>query len=354
MLELNYFTIFLCFLFSFIITFINIYLIHESLIKFIKKPKGPQRIHKGNVPRLGGISIFLSIILMSIIYINQEQNLFFLYFIISVPIFILGILEDFTQSISPKLRLYGSIITAVLFVLIFQKLVREIGIGPIDIILKYNLFSVLFTLFSITYLIQAFNIIDGLNGLSLITSILCLSSIGIISYQIGDFESTNFSIYLIFILLGVLIFNFPFGKVFIGDSGAYIIGLYVAALSINLADKNISPFVIAQILIFPSYELLRSFIRRFIRDKKSILRPDRKHLHSILNTFNTKKFMLKDISANVLSSLQIIIIQLINFIYLINFYKNESMVVFGIILFIVTYEMLYKIIVIKIKTFETL
>ena len=351
MIELTYLSI-LCFSISFIITFINIKLTHKFLIKYIKIPQGPQKIHKGDISRLGGVSIFMSIFLMTLINVNEEINLFFKCFIISIPIFIFGVLEDFTQSVSPKLRLLGSILSAGIFIFIFEKSIREIGIGPIDNLLNDNTFSILLTLLCITYIIQAFNIIDGLNGLSLITAILSLLSIGIISYQIGDIESTNFLICLILILLGVLVFNFPSGKIFIGDSGAYVIGLNVAAFSIILAEKNISPFVIAQILIFPSYELTRSFVRRFIKDKKSILKPDRRHLHSILYTFNTRRFLLKDINTNFLSSSQIVFIQLLNFIYLINFYNNEKMVLLGIALFIVFYEIFYYVIDSNIKRSE--
>ena len=347
----DFLTILLCFFVSFLLTYININLVHKNLARFIKLPTGPQTIHKGNIPRLGGISIILSFIIMSTTYINEDQNLFFLYFLISLPVFIFGIIEDFTQSISPKIRLIGSILTAVMFVLVFEKLITKIGIWPIDQLLKYNSISIFITLLSITYLTQAFNIIDGLNGLSLMTAIISLLSISIIFYEFGDFEIGNFSLYLICILSGVLVFNFPSGRIFIGDSGAYIVGLFVAALSITLADKNISPFVIAQILIFPAYELLRSTIRRMIKNKASVLKPDKMHLHSILHTFNTKKFSLSDITANILSSSQLIFFQLINFFYLVSFYNNEKMVVLGIVIFILTYEIVYITIITKLKKF---
>ena len=122
MVELEYSIIILCFVISALISFFSINYAHKTIIKFVKTPKGPQRIHKGDVPRLGGFSIFICIFLMTIINFDDQQNLFFKCFIISVPIFILGILEDFTQSISPKIRLLGSILSASLFILFLKKL----------------------------------------------------------------------------------------------------------------------------------------------------------------------------------------------------------------------------------------
>lgn len=353
LIENNYLLIFLNFLLSVVISYINISFFHKYVTTYIKPPKGPQRIHKGEIPRLGGVSIFLCMFLMSIFDFADNKNLFFLFLIISLPIFTIGILEDFTQSISPQIRLIGSLLSAGLFILITEKLIRYVGIEPIDYLLRNNVFAIIFTLICITYLIQAFNIVDGLNGLSTMTAIICLLSISKILFDIDDLESGKFLIFMIFILFGVLVWNFPLGKIFLGDSGAYLIGLFVAVFSIILATKIISPFVIAQILIFPSYELLRSFIRRFIKNKKSIFKPDKKHLHSVLYTLNVKMYNKKDVIINALSSFQIIILQLLNFFYVINFYNNEKLIILGIISFILIYELLYYLIVTKIKIFDT-
>lgn len=342
----------LCFVFSSSISFINTNFIHHKIKSYLAVPGGPQRIHQGDIPRLGGFSILLCFLLMSIINFDEKPNLFFMYFVISLPVFILGVLEDFTQSISPLIRLLGSVFSSVLFILFFEKLIRSVGINVIDELLVFNFFAILTTLLCITFIIQAFNIIDGLNGLCLITASLCLLSISIISFDIDDYKTGNFSIFLIFIFLGVLILNFPFGKIFLGDSGAYIIGLFVASLSIVLAEKNISPFVLAQILIFPSYELLRTFIRRFLTNKNNILKPDKKHLHSILYAFNFKFYQQKQIFANAMSSFQLALLQLLNCLYVINFYNNEKLLIFGIITFIISYELLYRYLVSKIGVLE--
>jgi len=355
--NLNYINLIIFFIVSLSSAYVFLKIVYPNLEKFISIPKGPQKIHEGKIPRLGGISIFLTIIIISIIVFYQENekiNLFILYSIVSTPVFLIGFVEDITQSISPKLRLFGSILSGGLFIIIFDSLITRVDVDVINLILSYKLISILFTLLCIIFLTQAFNIIDGLNGLCLFSAIISLLMISIIAYEVKDIETFSFMISLIFILLGILFFNFPLGKIFIGDSGAYIIGLYVAMSSIILVEKNISisSFVIVQILIYPSYEILRSFVRRLLLDRKKILQPDKMHLHSILYTRNTFKYSSSTIKINAYTSLQIIFIQIINFIYLINFYNNKNMVIGGIIIFIIFYEIFYYKINFDIKSYK--
>ena len=353
MYSINYLNLLFGFLYSFILTLIIIKLIYPNLKKYIKKPKGPQIIHEGDVSRLGGLSIFIAMAIFCVFNSFQEKNFILLYFIISIPIFVIGIFEDITQLVSPIFRLMGSAISAILFIKIFDILITSIGINSLNFLLNYNIISIFFTLLCVIFLTQAFNIIDGLNGLSLITAILSFLSVGIISYGIEDFEILNISFYLIFIILGVLIFNFPFGKIFIGDSGAYIIGLYVAVSLILLAERNtdLPALIVVQIIIYPSYELIRSFVRRLLQNKNSILKPDHKHLHSILYINNKLTYPFNALKVNIFTSLQIIFIQIINFIYLVNFYDNKNMIIAGIITFIIIYELLYNIFNHKIKNY---
>ena len=108
-------------------------------------------------------------------------------------------------------------LSGLIFILIFEITITDVEISVINSILNYKYISILFTLICIVYLTQAFNIIDGLNGLSLVTSAICFLSFGTIAFYSNDLEIFKFSIYFIMIILGVLIFNFPFGKIFIGD-----------------------------------------------------------------------------------------------------------------------------------------
>lgn len=348
-MEINYLSFLLAFLVSVILTTLIIFF-YTSINNYIKTPVGPQKIHKGNVPRLGGLSIYVTFSIFTLFNFSEENHLFFKLLFVSFPVFVFGFFEDITQSVTPKLRLFGCLISSVLFVFIFDNKISNVGTFYIDFFLAYETISILFTIFCIIFLIQAFNIIDGLNGLSLSSAILILLSICFISYDLQDKKIFQLTLLIISLLLGVLLFNFPYGRIFIGDAGAYVIGFLIAIFTIILSDnnKNLSPIVIVQILIFPAYELIRSIIRR-IATKKRILKPDKKHLHSLLFRFNKLRLNFKLLKLNSYTSFQIILIQIINCLFVITFYKNEIIILCGIIFFIILYEGLYKFLVLKIR-----
>lgn len=344
---------FFAFGFSYLLTYLILKIHNFKLKHYIASPIGPQKIHSGTIPRLGGLSIFLTMGIFSVYnlhYNSYEQNFFALFFISSIPVFVSGFLDDITQSIKPKIRLLASFGTACIAVILLDIHIYSINLNLIDLYLQNKFISFFFTILCIVFIIQAFNILDGLNGLSLGTGILCLFSSVIIAYKIDYLELIVLLYCLIFIKLGVLFFNFPLGKIFLGDGGAYIIGLYIS-LSVLLLYKEsdeIYSFVIVLILLYPSYELLRTFTRRIFVDKSSIFKPDKKHLHSLLYRLNSLKNYSK-IKSNNLTSLQILLIQLFNFVYVMSFYENDLMIFLGILWFIIIYEFLYFYISYKLK-----
>ena len=349
MFFIDYKYAFLCFIFTLIFSFILIKFFNKKINKSLLVAQGPQFIHEGEVSRFGGLAIFLTLGIMSIINWSTENEfkyLFLFYFIISIPTFFFGLLEDVTQSVDPKLRLFGSLISSTIFVILFDVSINNSGIYFLDLILEIKIISIIFTIICIIYMIQAFNVIDGLNGLSLGTAIICLLTVCIISYDLQNFKIMTFSSYLVFIFLGIFVFNFPLGKIFLGDGGAYLLGLCVSFTLIILFNENnkISPFVIAQILIYPAYEILRSFLRRLLSRKDKVFKADVKHIHSILYFYNLRKFTLDTQKANVVTSVQIIFSQIVNLFYIINFYESGWMMIIGAFIFISFYEILYKII----------
>ena len=200
-------------------------------------------------------------------------------------------MEDITQAVSPILRLFGACLSALLFFSLSYNH-KNTGFEFINNILNYDSISIIFTLICIIFLTQSFNIIDGLNGLSLSSSILAFCSIMFIASELNDRKVLFMSNVFFVILVSILVFNFA-GKIFLGDSGAYLLGMFLSATVIILFVNNqtLSPFLIAQILIYPSYELLRTVVRRVI-NRKNILLPDSEHLHSIINEYNTKSIFL--------------------------------------------------------------
>ncbi|RMD47080.1 MAG: undecaprenyl/decaprenyl-phosphate alpha-N-acetylglucosaminyl 1-phosphate transferase, partial [Aquificota bacterium] len=172
------------FLISFIIQLITIYLTNKTNL-FIDKADSnkPQRFHNISTPRAGGIGIFLANLILAI-------NPLSLKFIVSgFFAFFSGILEDFHQKISPKVRLILQLFSGIVAVILLGAVVKEIRL----IEFPYPV-AVAFTVFAIVGGINAINIIDGFNGLASGVSLMILTSFGIVSYLQQDYE-------LLFIIL---------------------------------------------------------------------------------------------------------------------------------------------------------
>ena len=260
-------------------------LIIYLIIKFqnlltLKKTIAFHSITSSYVPRIGGLCIFFCLIAANIVeYFHGNWLNLFLISIIILPTFISGVLEDLLQNISPKVRLFFSFLTAILFLLFFDP-ISNYDVPFLKIIENYWVSSFI-TIIAIMSLTNASNLIDGLNGLCIFNFLAVISSLILISY----FDSLffyNYYIYLL-IILGILFpLNFPFAKIFLGDSGAYILGSLSAILIINFFNSYTlySPWNAILILIYPIVETLYTFTRR-IFEKKDVMSPDNFHLHNL-------------------------------------------------------------------------
>jgi UDP-N-acetylmuramyl pentapeptide phosphotransferase/UDP-N-acetylglucosamine-1-phosphate transferase len=259
--------------------------VHEHLTADPQE-MGPQKMHIGSIPRIGGLSIImglsLAILFHSISTFNSKFEIFFLFF--AFLAFLIGIIEDITKKLSISFRFI-----AIYFIACYASYALEIKIlrsdvPGLDYLLTFTLFTILFSAFSITGLSNAFNIIDGFNGLASIVGTLTLLGIAYVSFKVGDYEITNLSLIMASSILGFFIWNYPRGLIFLGDSGAYLIGFWIACLSILLVTKNsqISPWFALLVNGYPISETLFSIYRRKIHQKKSLSHPDAMHFHSLI------------------------------------------------------------------------
>ena len=154
---------------------------------------------------------------------------------------------------SPMLRLSASIVSSVLAIIIFKVWLFKLGIPGFDTLLLFTPFAVLFTIFATVGVVNAFNLIDGLNGLSSFVSISVATSLSIIAFQVGNLQITIFLALISSAIFGFFVLNFPFGKIFLGDSGAYTLGHLLVWSSILLYNQSeeISPFAILLIFFWP-------------------------------------------------------------------------------------------------------
>lgn len=244
--------------------------------------KKKQAIHTSNIPRSGGIALFLTITL-SIIF----KNSFYEYIPIIFTIFIIGLIDDCGIKIQPIKRFIILFFSIYFLISFFELTLRTTGLSLIDVwILKYNLgYFVITVCFLI--LINGSNFIDGVNGNLVIHHFLLIV---FIYFANLENDNLNILIYPTLITFAIfLIFNLN-NKIFFGDGGAYLSGLILGILLIEMlnSNTNISPFFYLILTFYIGSEVLISFLRRIIKGSSTV-KADFGHLHQLLFIFFKNK-----------------------------------------------------------------
>ena len=161
-----------------------------------------QSAHNGVISRLGGCAMFLTLlsflwtlnlkILNPLLLTNFDVS--YPYFLLAscLPIFIVGLAEDLGYLISPGKRFLASIFSGVLVVWIFEVWVKSVGLPIIDTMLSFWLTGIIFTLVAASGVVNAFNLIDGLNGLAGFTGIFVAISLSYIAFETNQIEVLRF------------------------------------------------------------------------------------------------------------------------------------------------------------------
>ncbi|MDP7150290.1 MAG: MraY family glycosyltransferase [Paracoccaceae bacterium] len=243
-----------------------------------------QAMHAVPTPRLGGIAIFAGI--ASTIALSGwsplERMGTVLYLATLSPLFIAGILEDLGIPVSPRLRLGASILAGILTAFVWGFWVKSVGIWGIDAVLGFAPLAIAFTILAASGATNAFNLIDGLNGLLGFYSITAALALSIMSAQVGAHVLQAVYWMTIFAVLGFLVLNFPFGKLFLGDAGAYLLGhtLVWSAIALTNMAPQISPFAILLVFFWPIADTLLAIWRR-LHSGRPTDQPDRLHFHQL-------------------------------------------------------------------------
>ena len=241
-----------------------------------------QQVHTGSVPRIGGLAIALAMPFASFnFFASSDHPLLYNMMLASTPVFVFGIIEDCTHQVSVPIRLWSAILSGVLACFILKVSLNSIGIGFIDQLLAIPMIAIAFTAFATAGLASSINMLDGLNGLSTTVTMIALSAMGLLAFEAGGSRDLIDIILLIeFAIAGFWLFNWPWGKIFLGDGGAYLLGFLLAWVAIVLRHQhpNISAFALLVICSYPIIETLFSMIRR-LGVKMKVGQPDQQHLH---------------------------------------------------------------------------
>ena len=324
------------------------YLWHKKFYQKLglKSYQAIQRIHLNETPRLGGFIFILSLIsFVAFSNTNESIQLLKIILICLIPIIIIGIKEDLFHNVEPAIRLLTLLFVGWLFRAQFP--------GPLPVLTDIPFIGKLlllqggisiFYILSMTAVANGMNLIDGVNGLCGAVALSILGALLFLSYKTTDVVmlSTIFSVILI--LMPFLIFNYPYGKIFLGDLGAYSLGLIISMLTIILFGRHpeISPWGAVLILIYPATEVVFSLLRRMLKGV-SIYHADTAHLHlKLFHFFRPQPHYKKIANALVtptLSGLWLFPLLAITWVYQKPFY-----IWIAVILFIALYGFLYAVV----------
>jgi len=245
---------------------------------------GVQKLHAKPTPRIGGLPMFLGLVLGVSVSPRALQQLLWPWLLASSPAFVFGLVEDLTKCVGVQTRLLATLASGVLAWALMGYALRSVNVWGLDWLLQFTLAAVLFTAFSVAGLANAINIVDGLNGLASSLVMWALLGIAALSASLGDTVLAGACLLLAVCVLGFFVVNWPLGKLFLGDGGAYFLGFSLAWACVLLVERNdaVSAFAALLLCVHPITEVLYSVYRRKVRHQHPG-HPDRLHFHSLVN-----------------------------------------------------------------------
>jgi UDP-N-acetylmuramyl pentapeptide phosphotransferase/UDP-N-acetylglucosamine-1-phosphate transferase len=277
---------------SLIITWVSIpSIVKVANLKHLYDTPDERKIHKGNVPTLGGLAVF-SGFTVSVLFFSDFYQIPELKFILAavVILFFVGIKDDILM-IAPLTKLIGQIFAASLIVLFSDLQITHFhGFFGINEIPEY--IGIPLSIFIFIVIINGFNLIDGIDGLSASIGVVVSITLGIWFYLTGEFQYALLTTALTGSLTGFLRFNVfsVKNKIFLGDTGSLILGLLISVPIIKFNEMNVThnfdyskygaPAISIAILVIPLYDTIRVMFIRFFQGKP-VFKPDKQHIHHV-------------------------------------------------------------------------
>ena len=248
--------------------------------------RGSHKVHAASVSRVGGVCIVSGwlVSMAASSYAGMlSGELVLIWVVCLLPAFVAGLAEDFTKRVPPATRLLSSFLAGGLAFIFLGAAIQRIDVYGLDKLLLIPAVSFFFTIFAIGGIAQAINIIDGLNGLATGACMIALIALGYVAFTVGDSQIVLLCGIGAAALLGFRVWNYPSGRVFCGDGGAYFIGVYVAILSALLVHRHeeVSAWFPVLLLLYPIWETLFSAYRRRVLRGLPASTADKLHLHTL-------------------------------------------------------------------------
>lgn len=315
--------------------------------------QGVQKFHDHWVPRLGGIPIFIAFFssLLLLAWVGESNELTYTNLIVcTLPAFGIGLLEDVTRRAGVLPRLLMTMVAAALGWWLLNAGLHRLDIPGVDTLLAMSpLFALLLTMVAAGGIAHAINIIDGYNGLSGFFVIVVLVSIALVAGRVGDVLIAQIALLSAASVLGFLVWNFPFGRIFMGDAGAYLVGFLIAELSMMLVVRNpeVSPWCPLLLMIYPVWETLFSMSRRAMYSLSQMGQPDALHLHQLIyrrlmKRYGSSKNSHHRLMRNSYTSLYLWALAVMCAVPAVLFWNQTGILMLFSVLFAVSYVLFYR------------
>ena len=305
--------------------------------------KKPQAFHEFSISTSGGTLIFFSFLILCLFFLFTKQVIYYEYLSFCIPFFLLGLLDDLRLNIRPKFRLILMISFLITSIILNNFYIENTGISFLNRLLEIDIFALFFICLCFLFIINGSNLVDGYNGLLSIHSIIILLNLFFVNYLNSNQDLAFFILCQILILIIFLKHNFPKASVFLGDSGSYLLGAFIAVsvIKTSIANPLISPFYFCILLFYLFFEVFFSFIRKIAYEKKSPLFPDQKHLHMLIYKNFLRKYKNK-LKSNYNVSILINSTYCVMIIPAIFMMKNGLFCKYYSIMFFIIYLLAYK------------
>jgi UDP-GlcNAc:undecaprenyl-phosphate GlcNAc-1-phosphate transferase len=274
---------------SFAVTFLLIpIIIKYSLQKNLVDVPGRRKIHKTQTPSMGGIGVFIGFLVSILIWINLSawNDIKFVAFALIIA-FITGLRDDLVP-LRPIYKLIAQIFAGLILVILLDMRLHSFygligGEWPLWI-------SYLITIFTIIVITNSFNLIDGLDGLAGTIATCSLGAFGAWFFLMGDTVFAVLAFSMIGAILGFLYFNWQPAKIFMGDTGSLVIGLFLSICTVrfinlndSLSDDSALHFeasiaTAGSFIIVPLIDTFRIVVLRLLK-RQSPFKPDKQHIH---------------------------------------------------------------------------
>lgn len=329
---------------------LNVLLIRLASLPFLCDTcEGVQKFHERPVPRVGGFSLYLSALVVAIVFIFVRKPFareFLLVFLCALPLFLSGLLEDVTKKVGPFWRLLAGFVSAGMAFFLIPAPILRVGIPGVDLLFKEPMISLLFTSFAVAGVSNSFNIIDGFNGLASGVAMLVFGAYAYVAFLMHDQFLLYLALIMLFATLGFFIWNYPFGFIFLGDCGAYLLGYVSAILGVLLTARHpqVSPWFPLLLMIYPVWETLFSIYRKkFLRGMSPSL-PDGVHFHMLIYKRLVRLSLGSEVDPlkrNGFTSPYLWIMELLCVTPAVLFWRNTYLLMAFVFAFIVFYTWLY-------------